>query len=187
MRLDDISLLGALHTFLCVLAMGSGTRQLLARKGTPAHAWSGNVYFLAMVAANLTILFVFHGQDLIFPPGQRPAVGYGFGFFHWLAVFALALVLLGRFAASRQRQAFFAYAHPVCMILSYWLLMGGAVNEIFVRVDWVHRVALSVSPNAKTAAGFTLLYVAYAALDTCILAALVIAVLHVRRFRRQPA
>jgi hypothetical protein len=187
MRLDDISLMGALHTLLCMLAMGSGTRQLLARKGTPAHAWSGNVYFLSMVAANLTILFLFHGEDVIFHPGQRPVVGYGFGFFHWLAVTALTLVLVGRFAASRQRQPFFAYAHPICMILSYWLLMGGAVNEIFDRVDWVRRVAQSVSPGAKTFAGFTLLYVAYAALDTVILVALVIAVLHVRRFRRQPA
>jgi hypothetical protein len=140
-----------------------------------------------MVAANLAIIFVFHGEDVIFAPGQRPVVGYGFGFFHWLAIIALALVLLGRLAASRQRQPFFAYAHPICMILSYWLLMGGAVNEMFDRVQWLHRVALLVSPGAKTIAGFTLLYVVYAGLDVAILVALAMAVLHVRRFRRQPA
>ena len=42
MRLSDISLLGALHSLLCVAAMLSGTLQLLARKGTPTHARSGN-------------------------------------------------------------------------------------------------------------------------------------------------
>jgi uncharacterized membrane protein len=187
MRLDNISLLGALHSFLCVLAMISGTLQLFARKGTPAHAIGGNVYALSMVAASLTIMFVFHGEDVIFGPGQPPTVGYGFGFFHWLAVMALALVLLGRFAASRQRQAVFAYTHPLCMILSYWLLMGGAINEAFDRVAWVRQAALYFSPGAKSIAGFVLLYVAYFGLDAAILAALVLAVLHVRRFRSQLA
>jgi uncharacterized membrane protein len=187
MRFNDISLVGAFHSLLCILAMVSGALQLFARKGTPAHAVSGNAYTLSMVAANLTIMFVFHGEDVFFRPGQQPTVGYGFGFFHWLAVTALALVLLGRFAASRQRQALFAYTHPICMILSYWLLVGGAINEAFDRVSWIRQAALYFSPGAKTVAGFKLLYVAYLALDAAILAALVVAVHHVRRFRSQLA
>ena len=128
-----------------------------------------------MVVANVTALFIFHGEDVLFRRGRPPEIGHGFGFFHWLAVVTLVLVLLGRFAASRQRQAFFAYAHPVCMILSYWMLMGGAVNEVFDRVDWVKRMALAISPGARSIAGYKLLYIVYYINDAVILAALAIA------------
>jgi len=184
MRLNDISFLGWVHTVVCVLAMVTGTRQLVGRKGTAAHALSGSVYFVSMVAANVTVLFIFHGEDLIFRHGRPPVLGQGFGFFHWLAIITLALVLLGRLAASRQRQAFFAYAHPICMILSYWVLVGGAVNEAFDRIEWVRQAALAISPGARSLAGYKLLYIVYFAMDAVILALLAVAVVQVRRFRR---
>jgi uncharacterized membrane protein len=188
MRLDDISHLGWIHTLVCVLAMITGTMQIVGRKGTAMHARSGNIYFLSMVIANITALFIFQGQDVIFRSGQPPVLGgKGFGFFHWLAVFTLALVLLGRLAASFQRHAFFAYAHPICMILAYWLLLGGAVNEAFVRVDWVQQAALAISPGARNLAGYKLLYIVYFITDAVILALLGTAVAQVRRFRRQSA
>jgi hypothetical protein len=187
MRLNDISYLGWIHAFVYALAMITGTMQFVGRKGTPTHARTGNIYFLSMVIGNLAALFIFHGQDVIFRSGQPPVLnGKGFGFFHWLAVLTLALVLLGRLAASRQRQAFFAYAHPVCMILAYWLLLGGAVNEAFVRVDWVQHAALAISPDARNIAGYKLLYIVYFINDAVILALIVTAVAQVRRFRRQP-
>jgi uncharacterized membrane protein len=187
MRIDDLSVLGWNHTFLCALALIVGALQWRGEKGTPGHAVRGNVYFLSMVAANITALFIFGGEDLLFRHGRPPVIGTGFGFVHWLAVAALALTLLGRLAASLQRIGFFAYAHPICMILSYWLLVGGAVNEAFVRIDWVRRAALAISPGARSIAGYKLLYLVYFALDVAILALLLTAIVQVRRFRRQSA
>jgi uncharacterized membrane protein len=187
MRLNDISLLGWIHTFFYVMAMITGAMQMARGKGTPSHARRGNVYFLSMLIANVTAWFIFTGEDVIFRPGKPPVIGQGFGFFHWLSVIALALVLLGRVAASRQRQAFFAYVHPISMILSYWLLLGALINEAFTRVDWVRRMALAVSPGARTIAGYKLLYVAYYVNDAVILAVLAVALIQVRRFRRQLA
>jgi uncharacterized membrane protein len=187
MRLNDISLIGWLHSMVYMLAVIVGAMQLVSRKGTRSHALRGNIYFLAMVVANVTALVIFHGEDVLFRRGRPPVVGQGFGFFHWLAVFTLVLVVLGRLAASRQRHAFFAYAHPVCMILSYWVLVGGAINEAFDRVDWVRRAALAISPGARSIAGYKLLYIVYCINDAVILAALAAATLQVWRYRRQLA
>jgi uncharacterized membrane protein len=184
MNTNDISLLGWIHTFVCALALISGALQLAGRKGTPAHARRGNVYFLSMVIASVTALFIFHGQDVLIRPGKP---SYGFGPVHWLAVITLAVLLLGRLAASRQRVAFFAYAHPICMIVTYWFLVGGAINEAFVRVAWVRRAALAISPAARSLAGYKLLYIVHFTNDAFIVAAIAFAVFQVRQFRRQLA
>jgi hypothetical protein len=114
-------------------------------------------------------------------------VGQGFGVAHWLAVITLAVLLLGRLAASRQKVAFFAYAHPICMILTYWMLVGGAINEAFVRVRWLQRVAHAISPAARGLPGYTLVYIVHFTNDALILAAIVVAVVQVRQYRRQLA
>ena len=187
MGLNDISYLGWIHTFLCALALIFGALQFAGSKGTPAHARRGNVYFLSMVIANGMALFIFHG-DLLIRSGQPGMlVGRGFGAAHWLAVITLAVLLLGRLAASRQRVAFFAYAHPVCMIVTYWMLVGGAINEAFVRVGWLQRVAHAISPAARGLPGYKLVYIVHFTNDALILAAIVIAVVQVRQFRRQLA
>jgi len=187
MNTNDITLFGWTHTFLCAVALITGAVQLARRKGTPAHALCGNVYFLSMVIANVMALFIFHGDLLIRSgqPGMR--VGQGFGVAHWLAVITLVALLLGRLAASRQGVAFFAYAHPICMIVTYWMLVGGAINEAFVRVGWVQRLAQAISPAARGLAGYKLVYIVHFTNDALILAAIVIAVVQVRQFRRQLA
>ena len=185
MNANDISLLGWTHTFLCSLALISGAVQLARSKGTSAHALCGNIYFLSMVIANVMALFIFHG-DLLIRSGQHGVhVGRGFGAAHWLAVITLVALLLGRLAASRQRVAFFAYAHPICMIVTYWMLVGGAINEAFVRVGWLQRVAQAMSPAARGLPGYKLVYIVHFTNDALILTAIVIAVVQVRQFRRQ--
>jgi len=185
MNANDISLLGWTHTFLCALALISGAAQLVRAKGTSSHALCGNIYFLSMVIANVMALFIFHG-DLLVRSGQPGVrVGQGFGVVHWLAVITLVVLLLGRLAASRQRVAFFAYAHPICMIVTYWMLVGAAINEAFVRVGWVQRVAQAISPAARGLADYKLVYIVHFTNDAFLLAGIVIAVVHVRQFRRQ--
>jgi len=187
MNTNEISLLGWIHTFLCALALISGALQLAGSKGTSAHARRGNVYFLSMAIANVMALFIFHEDLLIRSAQSGPLVGKGFGAAHWLAVITLLVLLLGRLAASRQRVGFFAYAHPICMIVTYWMLVGGAINEAFVRVGWLQRVAQAISPTARGLPGYKLVYIVHFTNDALVLAAIVIAVVQVRQFRRQLA
>jgi hypothetical protein len=44
------------------------------------------------------------------------------------------VIAFAYFAARRQHHRIFAYAHPAAMVVSYYLLVGGAVNEVFVHV-----------------------------------------------------
>jgi hypothetical protein len=185
MRIDDISFIGWVHTLAYMVAMIVGAMQLVARKRTAAHTVRGETYFTAMVVANITAMVMFRVQDVFLRIGQPPVFHKGFGAFHWLAAVTLLLVLLGRVSASRQRHAFFAYAHPIFMILSYCILIGGALQELFLRVDLARQAALAISPGARNLAGYKLAYILYFSLEAILLAAMVTAVVHIRRFRRQ--
>jgi hypothetical protein len=184
MNYNDISFIGWIHTLACVVAMITGAMELLSRKGTPAHAARGNTYFLSMVLANVTAMVIFHDQELFLRPGHPPVFHKGFGLIHWFAAFTLLLVLIGRLSALLRKRAFFAYAHPIFMILSYWFLMGGAVNELFVRVDWAKQAALAISPGAHNIAGYKLVYIIQFSLDAVWLAAIATAVVQIRRRMR---
>lgn len=180
----SISLIGWLHAAAYFVAMVSGALQFLGEKGTPKHRIRGEIYFYAMVIANFLVVFIYK-MDMIPRPGQGPYFGPVFGVVHWLAMFTLALVVAGRFAASRQHRAFFAYFHPICMIVTYWFLLGGGINEAFIHIDWVREAGLAVSPGAQRIGQLKLLLVIQLTLDAFILIALVMAVLQVRRYRRR--
>jgi uncharacterized membrane protein len=185
MPVSDVTLLGWFHTAACMIALVVGAIQLFSNKGTIAHARRGSVYFWSMVIANGTTLFLY-SVDVVIRPGQKPLIGPYFGLFHWLAMFTLLLVVLGRVSAHRQK-AFFAYGHPVFMILSYWLLVGGGINEAFARIAWLQNLALAVSPGAKTIAEYELALWFQNANHLVALIALVAAIAGVRRLRRKPS
>jgi len=92
-----------------------------------------------MLVLNLSAFAIYRFDIAHFVPFSAGA--RVFGFFHWLAVAALVFVLVGRFAASRQIGAFWAYVHPTAMMLSYYVLVGGAVNEAFARIDPLRDLA----------------------------------------------
>jgi len=184
MPVSDVTPLGWFHTAACLVALVIGAVQVGSTKGTAAHRWRGNVYFWSMVIANGTTLFLYT-VDVVIRPGQKPLIGPYFGVFHWLAMFTLLLVVLGRVSANRQK-AFFAYGHPVFMILSYWLLVGGGINEAFARLGWLHDLALAISPGAKTIAEYKLALWFQNANHVVALIALVAAIAGVRRLRRKP-
>ena len=126
MRIFDISILGWIHTLACLAALPTGLAVLAMAKGTLRHRRTGLWYFTAMVAANLTAFGLFAGV-----PGIEP----GFNRFHWMAVATLIALAFAYVGARRQRQALWAYVHPAGMIVSYYFLIGGAINEGFSRID----------------------------------------------------
>jgi uncharacterized membrane protein len=184
MPVSEMTLLGWFHTAACMVALVAGAMQLWGEKGTAAHALRGKVYFWSMAIAFGLTLFMY-SVDVVIRPGQKPLIGPYFGVFHWLAMFTLLLVVLGYVSAKRQGKAFFAYGHPVFMILSYWLLVGGGINEAFARIDWLQELALAVSPGAKTLPEYKLVLWFQLANHAFALIALVAAIAGVRRLRRQ--
>lgn len=142
MRIADISIIGWIHTLGCVAAMAFGAMNLLASKGTPRHRFRGLGYTLSMVVAMGLSLLIYR-FDIPLVRGARPGPGV-FGLFHWFTVFALFFTLLGYWAASRQGRGLWAYTHPVAMTLSYYLLIGGLINEMFARVSALRPYAVDI-------------------------------------------
>ena len=139
MRIGDISVLGWLHTATCMVALFAGPMIFALAKGTRLHRRAGYVYATAMGIANITALGLF-----------APIPGLGsFNRFHWMALAALLMVGLGVRAARHQRRALGAYAHPALMIGSYYVLIGGAINEAFARIGALRAAAMAGSPGAQ--------------------------------------
>ena len=138
MRIDDISMIGWLHSAACMAALCAGPLVFALRKGTARHRLTGYWYAGAMVIANITALALFA------PIAGLPA----FNMFHWMAIATLAMVGLGVWAARHQRTALGAYGHPIMMVLSFYMLVGGAINEAFSRIDPLRAAAFAGSPWA---------------------------------------
>lgn len=153
MRLGDISLLGWIHTVPSLLALLLGAVILAMQKGTARHRLLGHWYFFALLIASLSGLPIFKGDLTV--PGSRILVPGAFGFFHWLSLITLFVLAIGYFTATRQRHWWAAYLHPSCMIVSYYLLVGATINELFGRIDALRRLAGSHA--ATTAQGSILL------------------------------
>jgi uncharacterized membrane protein len=142
MHISDVSIIGWIHTIGCIAALVFGAINLAAAKGTPRHKLRGTGYAASMVVAMGLSLFIYH-FDVPIVRGARPGPGT-FGLFHWFTVFALVFTLLGYYAASRQSRGVWAYTHPVAMTLSYYLLIGGLINELFARVNILRPYAVDI-------------------------------------------
>jgi len=139
MQMTGVSLLGWVHSAACMLALLLGGALLLGPKGTARHKRLGRLYFYTMLAVNLSVFGIYHFDVVIARP---PRVGPGlFGIFHWEATVTLLVLLLGFYAASRQRRAIWAYVHPFSMLFTYYMLVGGLINELFVRVHVLRAIA----------------------------------------------
>jgi uncharacterized membrane protein len=147
MRLNDITLLGWLHTLACLIAIAAGAYVLIAPKGTTRHRLLGWWYAGAMTVQSLLVMAIYRFD---FMPGSRAKPGpHIFGFFHWGSVIALATVAIAVFAARRQRHGIvWAQAHAQAMLLSYYLLGSALINELFARVAVLR--ALALPPHAAT-------------------------------------
>lgn len=150
MNIANISFLGWIHTIACAAALFIGAYVLTAKKGTRLHRYWGSWYVGAMGVLNLSALAIYRFDIL---PGATFKVGPGvFGLFHIESLIEIVIVALAFYSASRQKRAAWAYMHPQLMLLSFYLLIGGLINEAFVRVTWLHDIAMAVSPQAPNPA-----------------------------------
>lgn len=151
MHVSDIIPAGWVHAIACLVALAAGAWNLALPKGTPTHRAVGRIYVIAMLVLNASAFFIYRFDIANFSPFR--AGPHVFGLFHWFAVAALVFIAVGWYAARRQDRAFWAYTHPTMMILSYYDLVGGGINEAFTRIDLLRAIfvesAKSVGPHRQ--------------------------------------
>ncbi|MGH9687922.1 MAG: hypothetical protein ACRD5K_12610 [Candidatus Acidiferrales bacterium] len=181
MRVAGISLIGWLHTIACITALVLGAMNLVAATGTTPHKRRGTGYTAAMVVAMVLSLFIFR-FDIPLAGGKTAGPGV-FGLFHWLAIAALFFTLVGYYAASRQSRGLWAYTHPISMTLSYSLLVGGLMNELFARVDVLRPLAF-ITVHGKLVFGSRDVQMTQFAVDVATLIVVILFCVKVKRYRR---
>lgn len=184
MHMDGVSLLGWLHTLACVAALVFGGWNTVVFDRGRWHRLRGHVYAWSMIVANV-LVFAIYKFDMDFI-NMRFGEGV-FGFFHWLAIIAMFFTLLGWYASFRQRHAVWAYVHPVSMMLSYYVLLGGLVNELFVRVEALRPLAFTiVDGQTRFGSKFTGMTQSAVMLATFLLIILFVVRVALRRRKRKP-
>ena len=113
-------LLVAAHILSASLSLAIGAFVLLNAKGSRQHKRMGTWYFGLMLLSNITALFMYNVSGEWFFP-------------HTLAVVTLPVLVTGYWAG----RAKYLSLHIVCMVISYYLLVGGAINEAFMRIAWL--------------------------------------------------
>jgi uncharacterized membrane protein len=123
----SMSVIGFFHTLACVLALGVGAWLMAGRKGTPRHRWWGDIYTAAILFASASSLTIY--------------TRHAFTAAHWFGVIAIVLSA-GGFALCRWhgKGGAWKYGHIFCMVGSYYVLVGGGVNEVFLRVNTLRPI-----------------------------------------------
>jgi uncharacterized membrane protein len=128
----DLFPLGWVHLVASLAALAVGILVLLRPKGTPVHKRRGRVYALTLLVTNVTALGIYRRGVFFFP--------------HWLAITALIVTTAGILAAHfRIPRRAWLHVHLTCLLTSLYILFGGGVNEVFLRVDVLRRLAPSLN------------------------------------------
>jgi uncharacterized membrane protein len=123
----DLLPLGWVHFLASLVAIVTGAAVLVRPKGTAVHKARGRICAVAIVVTSLTALGIYR-------------VG-GFFFAHWFGVAALIITAVGVTAAHFRIPRFgWIHLHLTCMVASFYILIGGGVNEIFLRVNLFRRL-----------------------------------------------
>ncbi len=181
MNMFGVGIVGWIHSTACVVALLVGAWMLAATKGTAAHRRVGLTYVVTMLIANVTVFAIYHFDIQFAPLRTGPGI---FGLFHWFAVVTLIVLAYGVLAATHQRYAFFAYTHPVAMVFTYWMLVGGLINELYVRVPFLRALARASMPPGAGAGQSPLVGMTQLAWTAITLIVLVVFIVQVARYRR---
>src|SRR5262249_14333082 len=111
-----------------LIAIAIGMVVLIRPKGTAIHKSRGRIYVGAIVVTSVTALGIYR-------------VG-GFFFAHWFGLAALVITAIGATAVHfRIPRVGWMHLHLTCMLGSFYILIGGGVNEVFLRLSFLRRLA----------------------------------------------
>jgi uncharacterized membrane protein len=143
----DLLPLGWVHAIACLVALATGAAGFGTRKGSPAHILNGRLYLGSMVVLNVSALGIYRLDIFFFP--------------HMLAVLTLVIIAVG-WASARFHwpRTGWKHLHLSSMIASYYLLLGGGVNEAFLRVHALREILNDQGPPllGQTHAALMLLF-----------------------------
>ena len=136
--------LGWVHFIASLAAIAAGVLVLLRTKGTSVHQQNGKIYALAILVTSFTALGIYRLGSFFFA--------------HWFAVAAVVATLAGVAAVHfRIPRVGWVHLHLTCMLVSFYILIGGAVNEVFLRVNFLHRLVPNLSSPAVGATHFAVM------------------------------
>jgi uncharacterized membrane protein len=119
----DLLPLGWVHFLASLVATVIGVVVLMRPKGTASHKARGRIYMIAIVVTCSTALGIYRAG--------------GFFFAHWFGVAALIITAVGVIAAHfKIPRVGWMHLHLTCMVASFYVLIGGGVNEVFLRVNF---------------------------------------------------
>jgi uncharacterized membrane protein len=145
-----VSLLGWVHAAVSAIALPLALYMLLSRKGTPDHRMAGRAFVVIMLVVCVTSLGIYR-------------LGRA-GFAHWLAIATISFVALGWCAARFHwpTRAAWQHVHITAMLTACYLLFGGAINEAFLRIPYLHDMPRRPSALLMSHTALMLLFVTWA-------------------------
>ncbi len=121
------------HIISATLSLVFGAVVLLGAKGSPRHRKLGVYYFYVMLINNITALAIVNAFGKWFFP-------------HWLAIACLVTIIPGIIAVKRKWTKYWLKIHISCLVISYYLLIGGAINEFFLHIKSLRPLLINGSP-----------------------------------------
>ena len=120
------------HTISASLSLIFGTIVLFGKKGDLKHRKLGLWYFYAMLVNNITALVIVNAFGKWFFP-------------HYLAIACLIVIIPGIIAIKRKHR-YWLKVHIISMVISYYLLIGGAINEAFLHIPKLRPYIINNDP-----------------------------------------
>ena len=121
------------HIISATLSLIFGAIVLFGKKGDLKHRKLGIYYFYVMLVNNLTALVILNTMGKWFFP-------------HWLAVACLIVIIPGIIAVKRKWTKHWLKIHIICFVTSYYLLIGGAINEAFLHIKNLRPLIINNDP-----------------------------------------
>jgi len=121
------------HTLTAAASMIIGGILLYGNKGDKRHVNLGNYYFWAMMFTNISSLFIMKAFGKWFFP-------------HYLALVTLFFLIPGYLFGKYKWGKHWLKFHISGFVLSYYLLIGGAINEAFLHVPSLRHYIINNDP-----------------------------------------
>ena len=123
-----------LHIITATISLIFGFYVLIAQKGTIRHQQVGRWYFWAMLINCVTSFFILNVFGKWFFP-------------HWLGLVTIVILITTYIISFKKNYRHWLKVHILGFVLSYYLLIGGAINELFVHVESLRPLMLNGSPE----------------------------------------